>query len=173
MSRAPSETAGSAAPARIPSLPGLGTSWYERGAGYWLRRVRTALLLLAVMALLCFASISLYQGFRTVLPAGGRPVADWMQVAASCVALVWGWVVQRRDHGRKLQDPPTPEEFRARKRAEVRGSVKWGVAGRGLLALAAPVMPAFAAWCVGWSLATLTVREYPSEVGARRALAGQ
>ncbi|MFI1165209.1 hypothetical protein ACH4UM_16735 [Streptomyces sp. NPDC020801] len=170
MSRASSEASAPGTPAQIPALPGLGTSWYGRGAGYWLRRVRTAVLLLAVMALLCFVSISLYQGFRTVLPPSARPVADWAQAAASCITLVWGWLVQRRDHHRQLQAPPTPDEFRSRKRAEVRGSVKWGFAGRGLLALAAPVMPAFAAWCVGWSMAMLSVREYPSEVGARRWL---
>ncbi|MFD9276576.1 hypothetical protein ACFWD7_04725 [Streptomyces mirabilis] len=43
-------------------------------------------------------------------------------------------------------------------------------AGRGLVILAAPVMPAFAAYIVGWLVAWLTVREYPSEVGARRWL---
>ncbi|MFK0172272.1 hypothetical protein ACIQU5_26090 [Streptomyces sp. NPDC090306] len=42
---------------------------------------------------------------------------------------------------------------------------------RGVVLLAAPVMPAVAAYVVGWSAAWLTVREYPAEAGARRAVA--
>ncbi|MFJ8021951.1 hypothetical protein [Streptomyces sp. NPDC096311] len=169
-SRASSELPVSGIPARIPALPGLGTTWYERSTRYWLRRVRTVVLMFAVMAFLCFAAVNLYLGFRTVLPSTVRMVWDWAQMTASCVAVVWGWVKQRRDHRKALLDPPTPAEFRSRKRAEVRRSAGLALAGRGLLAIAAPIMPAFAAWCVGWFAAALTVREYPSEVGARRWL---
>jgi hypothetical protein len=174
VSRASSEVpaSGTGTPARIPDLKGLGTSWYERGARYWLRRVRMAVFLLALMAFLCFAAISLYQGFRTVLPPTVRTVWDWAQAAASCVAVVWGWVVQRRRHHKDLLDPPAPDEFRSRKRDETRRAPGLAFAGRGLVVIAAPVMPAFAAFCVGWMVAMLTVREYPSEVGARRALEG-
>ncbi|MFJ9898577.1 hypothetical protein ACIQPR_35120 [Streptomyces sp. NPDC091280] len=165
-----SSDAASRTPARIPALPGLGTTWYERGTRYWLRRVRTAVLLLLVMAFLCFAAISLYRGFRTVLPPGVRTVWDWAQVIASCGAPVWGWVVQRRSHHRDLQDPPAPDEFRSRKRAEARRTTGLALVGRFAVVLAAPVLPALAAWAVGWCAAMLTVREYPSEVGARRWL---
>ena len=95
---------------------------------------------------------------------------DWTQVAASGVALVWGWLVQRRDHRRKLLDPPAPGEVRAAKRDEVRRSVWLTLVGRVAWLVAAPVMPALAAWAVGWCAAAFTVREYPSEVGARRWL---
>jgi hypothetical protein len=156
--------------ARIPSLNGLGTSWYERGTGYWLRRVRLAVLMVAVLAFLCFAAIELYEGFRTVLPSSVRPVWDWAQVAGAVAALPWGWVVQRRQHRRQLLDPPEPDEFRGRKRAEVRRSGALAYGGRGLLVLAAPVLPALTGFAVGWSAGMLTVREYPSEVGARRWL---
>ncbi|MHB9864447.1 hypothetical protein [Streptomyces sp. YIM S03343] len=101
------------------------------------------------------------------VPPTARLVWDWAQVAASCGALVWGWMKQRSDHSRALLDAPTPSESRYRKRQEKRRSTRFGYAGRGLLALAAPIMPAFAAYCVGWTVAMLTVREYPSEVGAR------
>ncbi len=40
----------------------------------------------------------------------------------------------------------------------------------GPVPLAAPVVPAVAAFATGWLAAVLTVREYPSEVGARRAM---
>ncbi|MBK6010845.1 hypothetical protein [Streptomyces sp. MBT53] len=157
-------------PSDIPKLPGLGTTWYERGTRYWLRRVRTAVLLLIVMAFLCFAAVSLYRGFRTVLPPSVRTVWDWAQVIASCGAPIWGWVVQRRSCRRDLQDPPAPGEFRSRKRDETRRSTGLALAGRLGVIVAAPVLPALAAWAVGWCAGMLTVREYPSEVGARRWL---
>ncbi|MFE5686924.1 hypothetical protein [Streptomyces sp. NPDC056512] len=155
---------------RIPVLPGLGTSWYERGARYWMRRTGTGVLWLVVLAFFCFVSLSLYSGFREALPSGVRTVWDVAQVVASCVGAVWGWTVQRRAHRRDLLDPPRPGRARAARRASVRRSTGLAVLGRGLVVIAAPVMPAFAAFCVGWSVAALTVREYPTEVGARRAM---
>nr|WP_168509762.1 hypothetical protein [Streptomyces sp. S1D4-11]QIY97201.1 hypothetical protein HEP87_28425 [Streptomyces sp. S1D4-11] len=41
-----------------------------------------------------------------------------------------------------------------------------------LFLIAAPVLPALLAYAVGWVLAAFTVREYPSEVGARRVVEG-
>lgn len=154
-------------------MQGLGTTWYARGPRYWLRRSLTAVLWLAVLAFCCYIALVLYGSFRGALPSGVRTVWDWAQAAAAVVALVWGWLVQRRDHRRKLLDPPAPDEFRAAKRDEARRSTGLAVAGRVLWLVAAPVMPALAAGAVGWSLGMLTVREYPSEVGARRWLEEQ
>ncbi|WUV66355.1 hypothetical protein OG223_30845 [Streptomyces sp. NBC_01478] len=168
-SKASSEAA-SGTPARIPALPGLGTTWYERGPRYWLRRASGALLWFVVLAFFCYIALVLYGSFRTSLPSTVRAVWDWAQVVLSFVALVWGWRVQRRDHHKKLLDPPSPGQARRSKRNETGRSVGLAVAGRVLLLVAAPVAPAFAAGCVGWVLAAFTVREYPSEVGARRAL---
>ncbi|WP_227025777.1 hypothetical protein [Streptomyces fodineus] len=160
----------STAAATIPAVQGLGTTWYERGPRYRLRRSLTAVLWLAVLAFCCYIALVLYGSFRGSLPPGVRAVWDRAQAAASVVALAWGWLVQRRDHRRKLLDPPAPDEFRAAKRDETRRSTGLVVAGRVPWLVAAPVMPALAAWAVGWSLGMLTVREYPSEVGARRRL---
>ncbi|MGW0767047.1 hypothetical protein [Streptomyces sp. NPDC002676] len=157
-------------PAGIPSLPGLGTTWYRRGPRYWLRRTVNAVFLLTVLAFCCFIALSLYAGFRDELPSGARTVWDAVQVAASCAALVWGWAKGRRDIRAGLLDPPAPGEFRTRKRRETSRAAGLASAGRILLLLAAPVLPAFSAWGVGWFLASLTVREYPSEAGARRWL---
>jgi 4-amino-4-deoxy-L-arabinose transferase-like glycosyltransferase len=155
-------------PVPIPSLPKLGTTWYRRGALYWLSRARTTVFLLLVMAFVCFFSLSLYQGFRSEMPATARTVCDGLQVAASGAALIWGWVTQRRSHRAALRHPPTPAETRAAKRDHDTRAPGRIAAGRGLVLLAAPVMPAFAAYITGWLTAWLTVREYPSEVGARR-----
>lgn len=169
-SRASSEVPALGTPAHIPALPKLGTTWYKRGALYWLCRARTTVFLLIVMAMVCFFSISLYQGFRSEMPPTVRTVCDWVQMVAACVALVWGWVKQRRGHREGLLRPPTPEQTRQAKRDHDRRAPGLVAAGRGLVILAAPVMPAFAAYIVGWLVAWLTVREYPSEVGARRWL---
>ncbi|MET7898220.1 hypothetical protein [Streptomyces mirabilis] len=158
------------APVQIPSLPKLGTTWYKRGALYWLCRARTTVFLLVVMAMVCFFSISLYQGFTSEWPPTVRTVCDRVQLAASCVAPVWGWVKQRRGHREGLLHPPTPEQTRQAKRDHDRRAPGLASAGRGLGLLAAPVLPALAAYSVGWLAAWLTVREYPSEVGARRWL---
>ncbi|MFE4624922.1 hypothetical protein [Streptomyces mirabilis] len=94
-------------------------------------------------------------------------------MVVSCVGLVWGWVVQRRGHRRDLLDPPTPSEARGRKRDRTRRSTGLAPAGRVIFPVAAPVLPALLAYVVGWVLAAFTVREYPSEVGARRVLEGR
>ena len=156
--------------AAIPALPGLGTTWYARGPRYWLRRTLGAALWFAVLAFVCYVALRLYGSFRAELPSPVRTVWDGAQVAGSCVALVWGWRTQRRQHRARLQEPPSPSWARAAKRDETRRSPGLAVAGRGLLLVAAPVVPALAAWLAGWVVASFTVREYPSEAGARRAL---
>jgi len=126
----------------------------------------------SVLAFLCYIVIRLYLGVpRSDLPPTVRTVWDWTQVAASGVAVVWGWMKQRRDHHKKLLDPPTPQQMWNAKRRDTRRAS--GLAGAAVLPLliAAPVLPVIAAWGVGWFTAMLTVREYPSEVGARRWMA--
>ncbi|SED89692.1 hypothetical protein SAMN04490357_6233 [Streptomyces misionensis] len=155
----------------VPSLPGLGTTWYERGPRYWLRRTVNALFLLTVLALFGCLALKLYSGApRTFMPPRVRRVWDAVQIVASCVTFVWGWVGQRRKLRRQLVDPPAPDAFRAAKRAEGSRAVYWSRAGLVPLLLATPILPPIVAWCVGWSAAVLTVREYPGEVGARRRL---
>ncbi|MCZ0999789.1 hypothetical protein O1M63_19420 [Streptomyces mirabilis] len=68
--------------------------------------------------------------------------------------------------------PADPSEARGRRRDRTRRSTGLALAGRILFLIAAPVLPALLAYVVGWVLAAFTVREYPSEVGARRVLEG-
>ncbi|WP_244189245.1 hypothetical protein [Streptomyces incarnatus] len=157
----------------IPSLPRLGTTWYERGTRYWLRRARIALGLLVASAILAFFALSLYGGFTSQWSPPARTAADWVQAAGSCVAVVWGWLKQRRDHRAGLLEPPTPADSLAAMSAHKTRTPGLSVTGRGLALVLAPIMPVVAAWCVGWFLAYATVREYPSEVGARRWLTAQ
>ncbi|MEU2286438.1 hypothetical protein ABZ614_31685 [Streptomyces sp. NPDC013178] len=155
-------------PVPVPALPKLGTTWYERGPLYWLCRARTTAFVIVVAAFFCFFALSLYRGFTSEWSPTVRTVWNWTQAIASGAALIWGWTKQRRSHREALLHPPTPEQTRAAKLDHNRRAPGRVAAGRGLVLLAAPVMPAFAAYVVGWLTAWLTVREYPSEVGARR-----
>lgn len=173
-SRASSEIAATGTPVEIPKLPKLGRTWYKRGVPYWLCRVRTTVFLLVFMALYSLFVFGLFEGVRDLLPSNARTAYDWAQVVLCCAALAWGWIKQRRSHRKALLDPPTPKQTWIAKRDHNRQAGKsagfGAVGGRVLIALAAPVMPAFAAYLVGWLTAWTTVREYPSEVGARRWL---
>ncbi|MEV5068434.1 hypothetical protein AB0K94_46115, partial [Streptomyces sp. NPDC053794] len=123
---------------------------------------------LVVWAGFGLCAIRLSGGFRAVWPPAGRPAAAWVQAAAAAVALVWGFVKQRRAHRAALLDPPTPKQAWADKRDRAGRAPGRVALGRGLVLIAAPVLPAVAAYVVGQLLAWTTVREYPSEVGARR-----
>ncbi|OIJ97563.1 hypothetical protein BIV25_15160 [Streptomyces sp. MUSC 14] len=169
-SRASSEMGAAHGHTEIPSLPRLGTTWYERGTRYWLCRARIALGLLVASAILVFFALSLYGGFTSQWSPTARTVADWTQAAGSCVAVIWGWLKQRRDHRAGVLEPPTPADSLAAMSAHRTRAPGLSVTGRGLVLVLAPVMPVVAAWCVGWFVAYASVREYPSEVGARRWL---
>ncbi|MFF7971600.1 hypothetical protein [Streptomyces sp. NPDC007905] len=169
-SRASSEAPDPELPVPVPALPKLGRTWYRRGALYWLCRARTTVFVILAMALFCLFALGLYSGVRDLLPSTVRVVWDGVQVAASVVTSVWGWTTQRRGHREALLDPPDPTRTRQAKRDHDRRVPGRIALGRGLVLLAAPVMPAFAAYVAGWLVAWLTVREYPSEVGARRWL---
>ncbi|MFC9280680.1 hypothetical protein [Streptomyces collinus] len=169
-SRASSEAPAPGYSVPVPALPRLGRTWYRRGAPYWLRRARTTLFVVLAMALFSLFVAGLYEGVRDLLPSSARVVWDGVQAVASAVALVWGAVAQRREHRAALLDPPDPDRtLRARRDHERRVPGRIAL-GRGLVLLAAPVMPAVAAYVAGRLAAWLTVRVYPSEVGARRWL---
>ncbi|MFB7507380.1 hypothetical protein [Streptomyces broussonetiae] len=156
--------------ADIPSLPKLGRTWYERGVRYWLSRARTTVAMLLIMAMTSWFSLALCSGFSSEWPYSVRRLWYGVLAVAACGALVGGWVKQRRDHHKALLDPPTPQQTRLAKQDHNRRVPGRIALGRGLVLLAAPALPVFAAYFVGWMLAWLTVREYPSEVGARRWL---
>ncbi|MFH8337416.1 hypothetical protein [Streptomyces sp. AM6-12] len=172
-SKASSEAPASESSVPVPALPKLGRTWYRRGPRYWLCRARTTVFILLVLAMFGFFALSLYDGFTSEWSPGVRTAVNWAQAAGACVAVVWGWVTQRRGHRAALLDPPSPGETAAAKRDHDRRVPGRIALGRGLVILAAPVLPVFAAYVAGWLLAWTTVREYPSEVGARRWMEAQ
>ncbi|MEU6402795.1 hypothetical protein [Streptomyces sp. NPDC046985] len=169
-SKASSEAATAARAAEIPKLPGLGRSWYRRGALYWSRRVLTGVLWLLLLGVVGYLVIRLYQSFRTELPPAARLAWDCVQGAAACAALVWGWTAERRRHAERLLDPPTPDESRARRRERAHRNRGVTAAARVLWLIVLPVMPSVFAYGVGAFLSALTVGESAAEVGARRWL---
>jgi hypothetical protein len=113
-------------------------------------------------------SLGVYVGFFSGMSSAVRTVWNWALAVASCAALAWGWTAQRRRHRQALLDPPTPDETRAAKRDRARRNVGLTFGSRGLVLLAAPILPALMAYAVGEFLVVLTVRESAAEVGARR-----
>lgn len=169
-SRASSEAPTHGTPADIPALPKLGRTWYRRGALYWLCRARTTTFLIIMMVVVSVFSLELYDGFTSEWSPTVRLVWNWATGVASCGALVWGWVKQRREHHQALLDPPTPAQTIRAKREHNRQAPAKAFAGRWIVLLLVPVLPVVAAYLVGWLAAWTTVRAYPSEVGARRWL---
>ncbi|MER6071994.1 hypothetical protein ABT187_24710 [Streptomyces sp. NPDC001817] len=128
------------------------------------------ILWLAVLAFAFWILLGIYMGFLSGMSAAVCTVWNSVLAAASCVAVVWGWVAQRRRHREALLNPPTPEQTRQAKRDRARRNVGLTFAGRELVLPAAPVLPALVAYTIGEFLAVLTVRESAAEVGARRWL---
>ncbi|MER6567129.1 hypothetical protein ABT288_13235 [Streptomyces sp. NPDC001093] len=121
-----------------------------------------------MLAFAYWCLLGIYVGFLSGTSATVRYVWNLVLAAASCVTVVWGWLAQRRRHHEALLNPPTPDQSRQAKRDRARRNVGLTFAGRGLVLLAAPVLPALIAYTVGEFLAVLTVRESAAEVGARR-----
>lgn len=48
----------------IPVLPSLGVTWYDRGFGYWMRRVGLTLMWVVVLAILGAIDVGLFSGIR-------------------------------------------------------------------------------------------------------------
>jgi hypothetical protein len=48
----------------VPVLPGLGLTWYDRGAKYWRRRVRASLVWLVLTGLILLIDVGLYRSIR-------------------------------------------------------------------------------------------------------------
>ncbi|GAA2469805.1 hypothetical protein ACFPFX_12255 [Streptomyces mauvecolor] len=166
-SRVSSESAG---PAKLPLL---GTSWYRRGVGYWLRRVRLVVFQLVFGGLFALLSVAIWQGIESGLPTGWHRAVDVVMGVLGLIGFVRGWIWGRRTIRTKLADPPTPEQawIRHRQARRGRGSANPDFGRRGgALLFFTPFLPPCVAWWIGMTCAVQFIRELPSEVGARKAL---
>jgi hypothetical protein len=55
---------------QIPALPSLGDTWYDRGPGYWARRVGLTLMWVVVLAAIASIDVGLFSGIRRSSPTG-------------------------------------------------------------------------------------------------------
>lgn len=91
----------------IERVPMLGTTWYERGVRYWLRRVGMVLLMALVITLVTALLVGFFSGIRDT-----SVTAFWVclaiEIAYSLVVLVWMMVrlARRWDDPR----PATPKQ---------------------------------------------------------------
>lgn len=162
----------SSKPVHPAKLPIVGTSWYRRGVVYWLRRVAYssfALLFATMMfGILLGAFGSSVQGL-----SGVWPLVLWIAMGALCIgSAVWGWCYSRRQMRAKLDEPSSPEQTWKQHKAGQR-QVGTGLSSpwRIVVLLALPFLAPLFAWVLGMLCAATFVRELPSEVGARRAMA--
>ncbi len=167
-SRASSETP------RVPPLPRLGTSWYVRGGGYWARRVSYVIALTVIMAGVCGMAVAMYRGFEdAAVPAGGRTACDVIEAVLAVAGAAWGWVAGRRKIRAECAKAQGEKASWAAYRDRQRRAPGLASAGRLLVVLAAPVLPAAMVGVTAYLLATLLVAETPAEIGARRELAAK
>lgn len=82
----------------IPALPGLGVSWYDRGARYWLRRSGLALGMAVALAVIAAFDIGLFGAMRhSSLVAFYVVLGADVVVSLGVVVLMIVRMVQRRD----------------------------------------------------------------------------
>jgi hypothetical protein len=155
----------------IQKLPVLGTSWYERGADYWVRRVWLFLL----MALVVTLTSLLVGGFLIGIKGSSRTgfmVALSVEIVWSLAIVVYGMIRTARQWNNL--DPPKPLSRRQRD-AGAAGSVLGTLAMAGL-ALAQFVLVIGSVLFFGLYVMLLIyalLPEYPSEHKARLRLAQQ
>ncbi|MFI6052376.1 hypothetical protein ACIBCO_20100 [Streptomyces violascens] len=109
---------------------------------------------------------------RTVggLSDGWRHLCYGLQAAASTGAAVWGWLNFRRKARVVREEAASPEETMRRHQSAQRRAPGLASAGRLPALFLIPFMAPVFAWILGMLLAMASLRELPSEAGARKAL---
>jgi hypothetical protein len=96
----------------VPSLSGLGLTWYDRGARYWARRARLSLMWLVVLALVGSFDAGLFNGVRGS-SATGFEVFLAIDAALTLASLAWfGLRTARRWSVARLPSPASQPRFR-------------------------------------------------------------
>jgi uncharacterized membrane protein YhaH (DUF805 family) len=155
----------------VEKLPVLGTSWYERRAGYWVRRVWLFLLMALVVTLTSLLVGGFLIGIKDSSRAGFTG-ALIVEVVWSLAIIVYGLVRTAR-HWDDL-DPPRP--LSRRQRSAAAGGSVLGVLARVGLGLAQFVLVIGSVVFFGLYVMLLIyalLPEYPPEHKARLRLARQ
>jgi hypothetical protein len=109
----------------VESLSGLGTTWYDRGAGYWARRAGLALMWAVVITLVTLLVVGFLGAIRSSSKTGFY-VALAVEVAWSLVII--GWFTVRTV--RRWNDPAPPRRQPGRSRRAASGGAALGVLAR-------------------------------------------
>ncbi|MFI1166136.1 hypothetical protein ACH4UM_21605 [Streptomyces sp. NPDC020801] len=147
------------------AIPHLGTTWFDRGAGYWLRRIAHGCFQLALLLFAGLVVTAFYAGFWEAVgvPHSARTAVYAVTAVACLLSLVAGFVRTRR----APVEIPTPEQAWREHRSRQRRNAASAAGGRWTLLLLAPVLPATVAWAIGtWAAPTLA-RRTAAEIGAR------
>jgi hypothetical protein len=110
---------------RVDSLPSLGTTWVDRGAAYWVRRVWLALVFAVVVILITLIVVGLLGFIRSKSQAGFYAVLA-VEVAWSLVLL--GWLTVRAV--RRWNNPAPPQGLVGRSRSAGAGGAAPGILAR-------------------------------------------
>ncbi|WP_189970687.1 hypothetical protein [Streptomyces violascens] len=148
----------------------MGTTWYRRGPSYWLRRTSFVVFLLIVTGLMFGVTLNMFLSTVGGLSDGWRHISYTLQAVASTGAAGWGWAYYRRKAREAKARAASPAEtWRSHDSAQRRAP---GLASAGRLPalLLLPFMAPVFAWVLGMLLAMASLRELPSEAGARKAL---
>ncbi|MEU6774726.1 hypothetical protein [Streptomyces sp. NPDC046759] len=147
------------------AIPRLGTTWFDRGAGYWLRRIAHGCIQLALLLFVGLVVTAFYAGFWEAVgvPRSARTAVYAVTAVACLLSLLAGFVRTRR----APVEIPTPEQAWREHRSRQRRNAASAAGGRWTLLLLAPVLPATVAWAIGtWAAPTLA-RRTAAEIGAR------
>jgi len=83
----------------------FGTSWYERGFGYWVRRVLMVVIGAGILALIFAAFQGVYNGIRQD-SAAGASIALIVQTVYSLAVIVFFAVRAKRRWHTRVTEPP-------------------------------------------------------------------
>lgn len=149
------------------SLPGLGVTWVDRGAAYWVRRVWLALVFAVVVTLMTLIVVG-FLGFIRSRSQAGFYIVLAVEVAGSLVLV--GWLAVQA--ARYWNHPVPPRRLAGRSRPAAKSGGAPGVlprlgyaAGQVLLAISVLLLGLYVALFISFLLP-----ETPAEHAARLRL---
>lgn len=153
----------------IEKVPPLGTSWYERGLSYWLRRAGILLVFAALAAFMIAIIVVVLRDARQSSWAAFY-VLLWVEIVYSLVIVMW---LLRREIRMRRGDPAEIRSYR--QHAKARRSAAAGTAGADLARATSSILTAvivvFGSFLTaGFVIAILIMYSRPvltPEIGAR------
>lgn len=155
----------------IKSIRLLGTTWYERGPRYWLRRTALLVLWSAILAFVVWVIVGLFAAAATGTTGVGRILLVGAMSLAVTGSFVWGFSLMRRSEEEKKLGVPmimragtTVEQHRQAGSAGYRA----GLFGGGLVIIAQLfVVGVLVALVVGLLQKYISIEEFEAATGRK------